>query len=368
MEHEVETAVVILNWNGKSFLERFLPRLIECTPGPDTEIVVADNHSSDGSAEFMRRRYPGIRLIVNPENGGFAKGYNDALKQIKARFFVLLNSDIEVTPRWVEPIIAKMKKDPTVAAAQPKLRSYGCRGQFEYSGAAGGYIDRLGYPFCRGRIFDKVETDRGQYDSDTEIFWATGAALFVRADLYLGHGGLDEDFFAHMEEIDFCWRMKNLGYKIMYYPESVVYHIGGGTLPKGSSRKTYLNFRNNMALLYKNLPDKALKPVMQKRKWMDLLAALMFLAKGHTGDFKAVIKARKDFKEWKKRLQPERGKAPHPEKLSCMYGKSIVSAHYLHGISRFDQLSPHDFTPDAAAMQQGRPPVILPARPSEPEA
>ncbi len=338
MDYEVETAVVILNWNGRAFLEKFLPRLIECTPGPDTEIIVADNYSSDDSVDFMQRNYPEIRLIRNSENWGFAKGYNVALRQVKARFFVLLNSDIEVTPHWVEPVIAKMKADPMVAAAQPKLLSYDHREQFEYAGAAGGFIDYLGYPFCRGRVFDQVEMDHGQYDQDCELFWATGAALFVRADLYLEHGGLDDDFFAHMEEIDFCWRMKNLGYKIMYYPQSVVYHIGGGTLPKSSPRKTYLNFRNNMALLYKNLPDKALKPVMRKRKWMDLLAALMFLAKGQGGDFKAVFKARSDFKAWKPALTRKREQIPHPGYLQGIYRKSLVLAHYLHGVKRFDQL------------------------------
>lgn len=338
MDYEVETAVVILNWNGRAFLEKFLPRLIECTPGPDTEIIVADNYSSDDSVDFMQRNYPEIRLIRNSENWGFAKGYNVALRQVKARFFVLLNSDIEVTPHWVEPVIAKMKADPMVAAAQPKLLSYDHREQFEYAGAAGGFIDYLGYPFCRGRVFDQVEMDHGQYDQDCELFWATGAALFVQADLYLEHGGLDDDFFAHMEEIDFCWRMKNLGYKIMYYPQSVVYHIGGGTLPKSSPRKTYLNFRNNMALLYKNLPDKALKPVMRKRKWMDLLAALMFLAKGQGEDFKAVFKARSDFKAWKPALTRKRGQIPHPGHLQGIYRKSLVLAHYLHGVKRFDQL------------------------------
>ncbi len=338
MEYEVETAIVILNWNGRNFLEKFLPKLIECTSGPDTEIIVADNHSSDDSMEFMRRTYPNIRLIINSENWGFAKGYNVALRQIKARFFVLLNSDIEVSPGWVEPIIAKMKGNPMVAAAQPKLLSYTQKGQFEYAGAAGGFIDYLGYPFCRGRVFEQVETDQGQYDSDCEVFWATGAALFVRADLYLEHGGLDDDFFAHMEEIDFCWRMKNLGYKIMCYPESVVYHIGGGTLPKNSPRKTYLNFRNNMALLYKNLPDRTLKSVMRKRKWLDLLAALMFLTKGQRKDAKAVFQARRDFKSWKASLEQKRKQIPHPAHLSGLYRKSLVLSHYLHGVKQFSQL------------------------------
>ncbi len=343
MEQETETAVVILNWNGKSFLERFLPRLIECTQTPGVRIIVADNHSSDDSVEFMQRNYPQIGLIRNPENGGFAKGYNQALRQIKARFFVLLNSDIEVTPGWVEPVIEKMKADPQVAAAQPKIRSFHQKERFEYAGAAGGFLDAWGYPFCRGRLFEQLEEDHGQYDQECEVFWATGAALFVRADLFLEHGGLDEDFFAHMEEIDFCWRMKNLGYKIMFYPQSTVYHIGGGTLPKNNWKKTYLNFRNNMALLYKNLPGKDLKKVMRRRKAMDWMAALLFLVKGDKEDFMAVFKAQRDFKKWKPSLQEKRKRLPQRGHLTGMYRQSIVFDHYLRHIQRFSQLDPEKF-------------------------
>lgn len=343
MSEEVETAVVILNWNGRKFLERFLPRLLECTQNPDIELVVADNASSDDSVTFIQTHYPDIRLILNSENGGFAKGYNDALAQIKAKFYVLLNSDIEVTPHWVEPIVEQMKAHPEVAAAQPKLRSFHDKSLFEYAGAAGGFIDYLGYPFCRGRIFDSVETDKGQYDTPCEVFWATGAALFVRADLYHACGGLDNDFFAHMEEIDLCWRLRNKGYKIMYYPQSVVYHIGGGTLPKSSPRKTYLNFRNNLILLYKNLPDNRLRPVFCKRFWLDMMAAATFLAKGATGDFKAVFKARRDFRR-NKPLHKAKREAIAPKACPLVYEKSIVLEYNLKNHKTFDTLDKKKFS------------------------
>ena len=341
MNEEVETAVVILNWNGRKYLEKFLPKLLACTPGPDIAIIVADNRSDDDSVAFLQKHYPGIRLILNPCNEGFAKGYNDALARIKARFYVLLNSDIEVTPNWVAPVIGKMKQDPSIAAAQPKIRAFSKRESFEYAGAAGGFIDYLGYPFCRGRIFDSVEEDKGQYDQACEIFWATGAALFVRADLYRQCGGLDNDFFAHMEEIDLCWRLKNAGYKIMYYPDSVVYHIGGGTLPKKSPRKTYLNFRNNLLLLYKNLPQKSLRPVMAKRFFLDMAAAAAFLAKGSLADCKAVFQARKDFNRMK---TSKRAAGKIPEKFPAqVYLRSIVLDYNLKKRRAFPQLDPERF-------------------------
>jgi GT2 family glycosyltransferase len=253
----MKTAVVILNWNGRNFLETFLPSVLEYS-ARCADVIVADNASTDDSVAFLQEHYPQIRIIEHPKNGGFSKGYNDALKQIDAEYYILLNSDVEVTPNWITPVIEMMDADPSIAACQPKLRSFEDRSQFEYAGAAGGFIDAYGYPFCRGRIFDVLEEDRGQYDDACEVFWATGACLFVRADLYHALGGLDEDFFAHMEEIDFCWRLKNNGHKVMYCPDSTVYHVGGGALPKSSPRKTYLNFRNNLALLVKNLPSKRL--------------------------------------------------------------------------------------------------------------
>lgn len=335
----IETAVVILNWNGRKFLEKFLPTLIEHTCSQKIELIVADNQSTDDSVAFMRQHFPQIRLILNECNGGFAKGYNDALRQVDAQFYVLLNSDIEVTPHWVEPIIERMKADPKVGAAQPKLRSYYNRDWFEYAGAAGGFLDYLGYPFCRGRIFEHLEKDLGQYDDECEIFWATGAALFVRADLYHLLGGLDNDFFAHMEEIDLCWRIKNHGYKVMYYPQSTVYHVGGGTLPKSSATKTYLNFRNNLSLLYKNLPSKRMPGVFAVRLPLDILAATVFLAKGQTADFKAIFRAYRDFWHMRRLNREKRSFLKHSQKCNGTYWKSLVMQHYLLGIKRFDQLN-----------------------------
>jgi GT2 family glycosyltransferase len=264
----MKIAVVILNWNGKKFLEQFLPNVLEHS-ADRAEVIIADNASTDDSVEFLKQNYPHIRLIQNAENGGFSKGYNDALKHVEADYFVLLNSDIEVTPNWIQPVINLMESDKNIVVCQPKIRSYYEREKFEYAGAAGGFMDRFGYPFCRGRIFETIETDHGQYDDVCEVFWATGAAMFVKAPIYREFGGLDEDFFAHMEEIDFCWRVKNAGYKVMYCPDSTIYHIGGGTLPKHSPRKTYLNFRNNLSLLYKNLYSTELFFVFFVRSFLD---------------------------------------------------------------------------------------------------
>ncbi len=283
-------AIVILNWNGKSFLEKFLPSVIQHNH-PDADIIIADNDSNDDSVEFLKDTYPNIRVIRNKKNYGFAGGYNEALKQIHAEYYVLLNSDIEVSPNWIDPILDHMEANPDVAACQPKILSYDEPGKFEYAGASGGFIDQYGYPFCRGRIFLSLENDEGQYDDIAEVFWATGACFFVRAKAFLSLGGLDEDFFAHMEEIDFCWRLKNEGHKIMVIPTSVIYHVGGGTLPKSSAIKTYLNFRNNMILLYKNLPGKYLPRVVITRFVLDGIASLKFLLEGHIKDFFAVFRA-----------------------------------------------------------------------------
>ncbi|MEG1763237.1 MAG: glycosyltransferase family 2 protein [Bacteroidales bacterium] len=334
---QLKTAVVILNWNGRKFLEQFLPNLMACT-GEAATLIVADNHSSDDSVSFMQKQYPQIQLIQNNENGGFAKGYNDALAQLDAQYYVLLNSDIEVTPHWIEPIIEMMDKDPQIACCQPKLRSFHKRNFFEYAGAAGGFIDYLGYPFCRGRIFESIEEDLGQYDEVCEVFWATGAALFVRADLYQQYGGLDADFFAHQEEIDFCWRMKNLGYKNMYCPQSVVYHIGGGTLPKSSAHKTYLNFRNNLSLLYKNLPQKELKKVFLYRFILDLIATLRFLCKGSFAEVKAVFRAYIDFYKIKEHNKAKRAQFVQKDDLSCMWQRSLVWNYYIRKIRTFKQI------------------------------
>lgn len=296
---------------------------------PDyAEIIIADNASSDDSVSFLQREYPQLRIIQNKSNGGFAKGYNDALKQVEAKYYCLLNSDIEVTENWIEPIINQMEQDTTIAAVQPKLRSYYDRKMFEYAGASGGFIDKYGYPFCRGRFFESIEEDKGQYDEMIEIFWATGAALFVRSDIYHQLNGLDEDFFAHMEEIDFCWRIKNIGYKVMINPQSTVYHIGGGTLPKNNSLKTYLNFRNNLFLLLKNLPQHRLFATFFVRLFLDNLAAFVFLLQGNSKDFLAVYKAQFSFIKGFKKMKQKRSSEPKIA-YKDVYKRSIVFAHYI---------------------------------------
>ncbi len=336
-----ETAVVILNFNGKDFLMKYLPAVIENSS--EAEIVVADNASTDGSVEFMRKHFPEIKLLKNQKNDGFAGGYNWALSQIKADFYVLLNSDIEVTPGWLQPVISLMKSDKKIAACQPKIRSVFRKEYFEYAGASGGFIDRWGYPFCRGRIFESVEKDEGQYDDVREIFWATGACLFVRADVYHRLGGLDTVFFAHMEEIDFCWRAKNEGYKIMVQPASVVYHVGGGTLPKNSAWKTYLNFRNNFMLLYKNLPQDRLWKVLIVRLFMDGLAGFKFLMEGHAQDTLAILKAHFYFYRNLKNLKMKRRKLKQ-NNVSMIYRKSLVLQHFFKGTKQFSKLNARDFS------------------------
>ena len=337
----MRVAVVILNWNSKKFLEKFLPPLIEHSHG-EANIIVADNASTDDSIEFLQTQYPEIRIIRNQRNEGFAGGYNAALKQVEAEYYVLLNSDIEVTKGWIRPIIEMMDKDPLIGACQPKIRSYTNRSKFEYAGAAGGFIDKYGYPFCRGRLFLNIEEDHGQYDDPVEIFWATGACIFVRSHLYHEIGGFDADFFAHMEEIDFCWRLKNQGYKIMYCPDSTVYHIGGGTLPKISWRKTYYNFRNNCLLLYKNLPDNLLFEVFAKRLILDGIAALKFLFTAGFKDFWAVSKAHLSFYSTLSKTKAKR-KLLKQGPLINVYGKNIVFEYFIRGKKKFSDLDPKKF-------------------------
>lgn len=337
-----KTAVVILNWNGKRFLEKFLPGVLENSRDTAT-VIVADNASDDGSLEFMATHFPEVRVIRNDRNYGFAEGYNRALAHVEAKYYVLLNSDIEVTPGWIAPVVECMEKDDRIAACQPKVLSYHNKKHFEYAGASGGFIDKYGYPFCRGRLFLALEEDRGQYDTERDVFWATGACLFVRADLYREHGGLDGDFFAHMEEIDFCWRMKNLGYRIRVCPSSTVYHVGGGTLPKSSARKTYLNFRNNMSLLYKNLPSHRLIKVFVARFFLDIIASGKFLLEGHFSDFIAVIRAYISFygsagKQRKKR------KALDQKKATEIYRGNIALEYFIRRKKRFTQLNPGKFS------------------------
>lgn len=340
----MKTAVVILNWNGKKFLEKFLPGVILHSSSA-AEIIVADNASSDDSLAYLEQNHPQIRTIRLGKNFGFAGGYNAALKQVEADHYILLNSDIEVTENWITPVLELMESDPRIAACQPKIMSYHDREKFEYAGAAGGHIDKYGYPFCRGRLFQSVEKDQGQYDRATEIFWATGACMFVKADIFHKLGGFDDDFFAHMEEIDFCWRAKNQGYRIMFCPDSTIFHIGGGTLPKNNSRKTYLNIRNNITMLYKNLEQERLARVLAARLILDYVAALKFLVDGGFKDMAAVIRAH--FYFWKNlsRLRKKREKISHL-KVSQIYWGNIVLQHYLRRKKSFRQLDSARFTPN----------------------
>jgi len=337
----MKTAIVILNWNGRKFLDMFLPKVLETSRGI-ADVFVADNGSADDSVNFLQNNFPEVKVIENGANLGFATGYNRALSQIEAEYYVLLNSDIEVAENWIEPIIKLMDSDKTIAACQPKILSYHQRNKFEYAGAAGGFIDRYGYPFCRGRIFQAIEQDSGQYDDVTEIFWATGACLFVRADLYHKAGGLDDDFFAHMEEIDLCWRLKHLGYKIMYCGESTIYHIGGGSLDKSAPRKTYLNIRNNSTLLYKNLPKNELYPVFLARFFLDLIAAFKFLIDGGFKHFAAVARAHIGFYFSYKKNRLKRSRIDH-RKVLQIYQGNIAIDHFFKGKKKFSQLNKSRF-------------------------
>ena len=331
------TAVVILNWNGAALLRRFLPSVIEHSRQEAT-IWVADNASTDESIQILQSEFPEVQILQLDKNYGFAGGYNRALQAIKAEYYVLLNSDVEVTPGWLTPILRQFELQPDLGACQPIIRSWHHKDAFEYAGAAGGFIDYLGYPFCRGRIFDTIEYDEGQYNTPLEIFWASGAAFFVRSEVYHACGGLDDEFFAHMEEIDLCWRMKNRGWKITCEPQSIVYHVGGGTLHQLSPRKTFLNFRNNLNLLLKNLPASRLIPILFIRMVLDGLAAFAFLFqyKGHL-HFLAVLKAHLHFYNgfvlhYKKRKQAQ------PASVSQIYQRSILWDYHIKKRKKFSQL------------------------------
>jgi GT2 family glycosyltransferase len=287
----IRIAVVILNWNGSHHLKRFLPTVCQYSDARGTKVILVDNGSTDDSVDYVRHTLPAVEIITFSENLGFAPGYYKALKQIDAQYFVLLNSDVEVTPGWLEPLVAAMDADSDLGACMPRMRDYQRREYFEYAGAAGGFIDFLGYPFCRGRLLSSVEKDLGQYDDNKYIFWASGACMFVRSMAYSRAGGLDNDFFAHMEEIDLCWRMRRIGYTIQAVPESIVYHIGGGTLPNNNPHKLYLNYRNNLYLLFKNLTPVKLFPIIFTRMTLDGLSAMAYLFSGSFAFFKAVIKA-----------------------------------------------------------------------------
>ena len=335
-----EIAVVILNWNTRNQLETFLPNIITYSESENTEVIVADNGSSDDSVDFLKKHYPRLRLIEFDQNHGFTGGYNKALSQIEARYYVLLNSDVEVTPGWLEPMKKCLDEDDRVAACMPRMRAYHDKTSFEYAGAAGGFIDRFGYPFCRGRILDTLEKDQGQYDQASEVFWATGACMFVRAELFHKLEGFDDDFFAHMEEIDLCWRMKNRGYSIRYVPESKVYHVGGGTLPNDNPFKLYLNYRNNLYLLYKNLPGKKLFPVLFMRLGLDILSSFIFLARGKTAGFLAVFKAHRHFFQSRPKLKSKRKAARqyNKEYPEGVFKGSILVSYFLKRRKTFARL------------------------------
>lgn len=335
------TAVVILNWNGLGFLMEFLGKVIDLTSLPGTEIIVADNGSSDGSIQWINENHKSVRIISLGENYGFAGGYNLAISRIEADYFVLLNSDIEVTEGWLQPLVSFLENNPGHASCQPKVLSFGRKEYFEHAGAAGGYIDKYGYPFCRGRIFDYIEKDNGQYNDTRDIFWSTGACMVVRADAWKRCGGFDESFFAHMEEIDLCWRFHKAGYRVGYIPGSVVYHVGGGALPYNSPRKLYLNFRNSLFFLYKNLPEKKLMKVMYLRRLLDGVAAAMFLLKGNIKSVAAVWKAHMDFYRSLNEVKEKRkavNKLGNSDINAPILNKSIVFEFYAKGHKTYQSL------------------------------
>jgi GT2 family glycosyltransferase len=327
-----KTAIVILNWNGIKYLKMFLGTVVKLSGNADTLICVVDNGSTDGSAEWVRENFIDVKLILLDKNYGFAEGYNKALDQLDSRYFLLLNSDIEVTEGWLQPLVSFMDNNQDAASCQPKILSYHQKDRFEHAGAAGCFIDKYGYPFCRGRIINMVEKDSGQYDSPMDIFWSSGACMLVRAEAWKKCGGFDPDFFAHMEEIDLCWRFHKAGYRVCFLPESVIYHVGGGTLPYSSPLKTYLNFRNSLFLLYKNLPDRRFNTVLFIRKLLDGLAAVFFLLKGSLESVKAVWKAHMDYYRAIPQLKIKRKKVKEleiSESVNEILNKSIVFEFYI---------------------------------------
>ncbi len=328
-----ELAVIILNWNGEALLKQFLPTAAEHTIDEDTDLIVADNGSDDGSVAWMQREMPQIRIIRLDRNYGFAEGYNRAIREAGYKYSLLLNSDVEVTSGWTRPLLAFMRKHPDVAAVQPKIRSFRHREMFEYAGAAGGYIDRLGYPYCRGRLFDCVERDEGQYDGEpADICWASGAALMVRTDEYFAAGGLDADFFAHMEEIDLCCRIHARGWRICCVPDSMVFHVGGASLDKSDPRKTYLNFRNNLLLLHKNMPRREGRKLLLRRRLMDTLAFMMYAARFKFRHAAAVLRAHRDFRRMRRKYTD----LPQHEYMSRLPGaqRNIIVDRYLRGMKK----------------------------------
>ncbi|RZK10945.1 MAG: glycosyltransferase family 2 protein [Flavobacterium sp.] len=326
-------AVVILNWNGVQLLEKFLPSVIAYSP--EATVYVADNASTDTSVEFVKANFPSLKIVINKDNYGFAKGYNEALKHIEADVYALVNSDIEVTENWLSPIIEKFNNEPNTAVIQPKILDYKNKEYFEYAGAGGGFLDRFGFPFCRGRIFDTIEKDNGQYDNDIEIFWASGACFFIRSKVYQELNGFDDDFFAHQEEIDLCWRIFNAGYTIKYCHSSKVYHVGGATLQEGSPMKTFLNFRNSLAMMVKNLPASSLLPILFLRLAQDGVAGVRFILQGKWMHCYMILKAHFYFYLHLFRNLSKRG----DKHLNHYYKiKSIVYTYYIRNGKVFESL------------------------------
>ncbi|MDX2360149.1 MAG: glycosyltransferase family 2 protein [Crocinitomicaceae bacterium] len=337
-----DVAVVILNWNGKDLLEKFLPTILEHSG--DAQIVVADNASEDDSIKYIEEHFPSVRVIKNQINEGFARGYNQALKHVESEYYVLLNSDVEVTPNWLEPLYEAMQ-NKSVAGCQPKILAHGNKDIFEHAGASGGFIDKNYYPFCRGRLFSKVEIDVGQYDSVTEIFWASGACLMIRAELFHTVGGFDEDFFAHMEEIDLCWRLKKMNFSFLAIPASTVYHVGGGTLPYESSNKVFLNFRNSLIMIAKNHEGNTFG-ILLYRKILDGVAGAMFLFKGQFSNLWAVLRAHYSFGLQRIKIKDKRYKIQRQSTTfndAGFYSGSILWAFYFKKIKRFSALNQRFF-------------------------
>jgi len=336
----LKTSIVILNWNGRHFLEKYLPVVEAYSQFPDVDIVVADNASTDDSVSYLQANHPHVSIIQLDMNYGFAEGYNQALLHVDADYYVLLNSDVEVTEGWLQPMIDLMLQKQNIAACMPKIRSASNRDYFEYAGAAGGFMDKYGYIFCRGRMFHTIEKDTGQYNSETEIFWATGACCMINAKLFHIVGGFDIQFFAHMEEIDLCWRLKNAGYTIWYTPRSVVYHMGGGTLSQSSPVKTFLNYRNNLLMLYKNLtPKKRRIYILLLRMMLDGISAAHSLLKGDISVLVAVWKAHFNYRKMRSLyLPPDKTEVP-PSYPSCVYRHSVVFQYFVKGRKKYKELT-----------------------------
>ena len=330
----MKIAVVILNWNGEILLERYLPSVIEFSG--DAVIYVADNASTDGSIALVKSRFPSVSIIQNEENGGFAKGYNDALKNIDSEIFCLLNSDVEVTKNWLEPVKKAFSEMPDASIVQPKILDLLRRDRFEYAGAAGGFLDQLGYPFCRGRIFQELEIDEGQYDDIREIFWATGACMFIKSEVFRDLGGFDEDYFAHQEEVDLCWRAQNKGHKVYYVGTSKVYHLGGSTLSNMNPKKTFLNFRNSLFSIAKNLPKRKAFIILFLRLVLDGVAAVRFILQGKYKHCFAILRAHIGFYAMFGKILEKREKVSFTTNYHVT--KSIVWSHFVHGIKKFNIL------------------------------